>query len=80
MKLQEIFVPFPDYHGSMSGTTKNFLDYFWEKFAGKTFGYICTSHEKGLTAMDQRRTAVRQCMAGVCMPYRVSINGEQDLT
>ena len=25
----------PDYHGSMSGTLKNFLDYFWEDFAGK---------------------------------------------
>jgi hypothetical protein len=28
--------------------------------------------------MDQRRTAVRQCMDGVCMPYSVLINGEQD--
>ncbi|MDQ6668522.1 MAG: NAD(P)H-dependent oxidoreductase, partial [Thermoproteota archaeon] len=30
----------PDYHGSMSGIMKNFLDHFWEEFAGKTFGYI----------------------------------------
>ena len=51
----------PDYHGSMSGALKNFLDHFWEEFAGKTFGYICASHEKGLTVMDQMRTAVRQC-------------------
>jgi FMN reductase len=50
----------PDYHGSMSGPIKNFLDHYWQEFAGKTFGYICTSHEKGLTAMDQMRTAVRQ--------------------
>src|SRR5438128_10815771 len=42
----------PDYHGSMSGVMKNFLDHFWEEFAGKTFGYICASHEKGLTVMD----------------------------
>jgi NAD(P)H-dependent FMN reductase len=67
----------PDYHGSMSGTIKNFLDYFWEEFAGKTFGYVCTSHEKGLTVMDQMRTAIRQCY-GWSMPYGVSINGEQD--
>src|SRR5919205_3044883 len=67
----------PDYHGSMSGTMKNFLDYFWEEFAGKTFGYLCTSHEKGLTVMDQMRTAVRQCY-GWSMPYGISINGEQD--
>jgi NAD(P)H-dependent FMN reductase len=69
---------FPDYHGSMSYTMKNFLDYFWEKFAGKTFGYLCTSHGKGLTAIDQRHTAVRLCLDRVCLPYSVSINGEQD--
>jgi NAD(P)H-dependent FMN reductase len=68
----------PDYHGSMSGTMKNFLDHFWEEFAGKTFGYLCTSHEKGLTVMDQMRTAVRQCY-GWSMPYGVSINSGQDL-
>jgi NAD(P)H-dependent FMN reductase len=28
----------PDYHGSMSGVMKNFLDHFWEEFAGKAFG------------------------------------------
>jgi NAD(P)H-dependent FMN reductase len=67
----------PDYHGSMSGSMKNFLDYFWEEFSGKTFGYICTSHEKGLTVMDQMRTAVRQCY-GWSLPYGVSINGEED--
>lgn len=67
----------PDYHGSMSGGMKNFLDYFWSDFAGKLFGYICASHEKGLTVMDQMRTAVRQCY-GWSMPYGISINGEED--
>lgn len=67
----------PDYHGSMSGALKNFLDYFWEDFAGKTFGYIIASHEKGLTVADQMRTAVRQCY-GWSMPYNISINGEKD--
>ena len=67
----------PDYHGSMSGVMKNFLDFYWEEFAGKTFGYICSSHEKGLTVMDQMRTAVRQCY-GWSLPYGVSVNGEED--
>jgi NAD(P)H-dependent FMN reductase len=67
----------PDYHGSMSGSTKNFLDYYWEEFAGKTFGYICTSHEKGLTVMDQMRTTVRQCY-GWSLPYGISVNGSED--
>jgi FMN reductase len=67
----------PDYHGSMSGAIKNFLDYHWEEFAGKLFGYVCASHEKGLTAMDQMRTAVRQCY-GWSLPYGVSVHSEHD--
>ncbi len=67
----------PDYHGSMSGVIKNFLDFFWSDFAGKTFGYICASHEKGLTVMDQMRTVVRQCY-GWSMPYGISVNSDQD--
>ena len=67
----------PDYHGSMSGSIKNFLDYYWEEFAGKIFGYICSSHEKGLTVLDQMRTAVRQCY-GWSLPYSISVNGEED--
>jgi NAD(P)H-dependent FMN reductase len=67
----------PDYHGSMSGAMKNFLDYFWEEFAGKTFGYVIASHEKGLTVADQMRTSVRQCY-GWSMPYNISINGGND--
>src|SRR2546423_7297264 len=68
----------PDYHGSMSGALQNFLDYHWEEFAGKLFGYVCASHEKGLTVMDHMRTAVRQCY-GWSLPYGVSVHGEQDL-
>ena len=68
----------PDYHGSMSGTMKNFLDFFWKEFSGKTFGYIVSSHEKGLTVMDQMRTAVRQCYAW-SLPYGISINESEDL-
>lgn len=36
----------PDYHGSMSGAMKNFLDFYWAEFAGKLFGYVVASHEK----------------------------------
>jgi len=67
----------PDYHGSMSGTMKNFLDYNWEECAGKVFGYVCSSHERGLTVMDQMRTVVRQCY-GWSMPYGVSFDSRSD--
>jgi len=63
----------PDYHGSMSGAMKNFLDYHWREFAGKLFAYLCTSHEKGLTAMEQMRTTVRQCY-GWSLPYGMSFD------
>jgi NAD(P)H-dependent FMN reductase len=74
-----IILASPDYHGSMSGALKNFLDHFYEEFAGKLFSYIVASHEKGLTVMDQMRTAVRQCY-GWSMPYGVSVNGPQDFS
>jgi NAD(P)H-dependent FMN reductase len=67
----------PDYHGSMSGAMKNFLDYHWEELAGKLFAYICSSHEKGLTVMDQMRTVIRQCY-GWSMPYGVAFDGKAD--
>ena len=68
----------PDYHGSMSGAMKNFLDFYWAEFAGKLFGYIVASHEKGLTVMEHMRTSVRQCY-GWSLPYGVSVHGEKDL-
>jgi len=68
----------PDYHGCPSGAMKNFLDYFWKEFTGKLFGYVCASHEKGLTAMDIMRVAIRQCY-GWSLPYGVSGVEKQDI-
>lgn len=73
-----IFLVSPDYHGSLSGALKNFLDYHWSVHAGKLFAYGCVSREKGLTVMDQMRTAIRQCY-GWSMPYGISVDGEIDL-
>ena len=66
----------PDYHGSMSGSMKNFLDHFWKEFSGKLFGYIVASHEKGLTVQDQMRTAVRQ-VYGWSLPYGIGFDGDK---
>ena len=67
----------PDYHGSISGATKNFLDHFWHEFAGKLFVSIVASHEKGLTVTDQLRTIARQCYAWT-LPYGVSFSEGTD--
>ena len=61
----------PDYHGSLSGAMKNFLDHFWHEFAGKLFVTVVASHEKGLTVTDQLRTIARQCYAWT-LPYGVA--------
>lgn len=68
----------PDYHGSLSGATKNFLDHFWHEFAGKLFVTIVASHEKGLTVTDQLRTIARQCYAWT-LPYGVSVSEDVDV-
>lgn len=68
----------PDYHGSLSGAMKNFLDHFWHEFAGKLFVTVVASHEKGLTVIDQLRTVARQCYAWT-LPYGVSFTEEVDV-
>lgn len=68
----------PDYHGSLSGAMKNFLDHFWHEFAGKLFATIVASHEKGLTVTDQLRTVARQCYAWT-LPYGISFAEEMDV-
>ena len=67
----------PDYHGSISGVMKNFLDHFWTEFSGKLFVPIVASHEKGLTVVDQMRTVARQCYAWA-LPYALSfVEGDE---
>lgn len=66
----------PDYHGSISGALKNFLDHFWREFAGKLFVTIVASHEKGLTVADQLRTVARQCYAWA-LPYGVAFSQDE---
>ena len=68
----------PDYHGSISSATKNFLDHFWREFGGKLFATIVASHEKGLTVTDQFRTVARQCYAWT-LPYGVSFQEGHDV-
>jgi NAD(P)H-dependent FMN reductase len=68
----------PDYHGSISSTLKNFLDHFWQEFAGKVFAQVVCSHEKGLTVIDQLRTVARQCYAW-SLPYGLSFASSTDV-
>src|SRR4051794_12071040 len=76
-KADLVILGTPDYHGSISGAMKNFLDHFWHEFAGKLFATIVASHEKGLTVTDQLRTVARQCYAWT-LPYGVSFSEDAD--
>jgi NAD(P)H-dependent FMN reductase len=73
-----IILATPDYHGSISGAMKNFLDHFWQEFAGKLFVTIVASPEKGLTVTDQLRTVARQCYAWT-LPYGIAFTNETDI-
>ena len=77
-RADAILLGTPDYHGSLSGAMKNFLDHFWHEFAGKLFAPIVASHEKGLTVTDQLRTVARQCYAWT-LPYGVSFTEGVDV-
>jgi len=77
-RADAIILGSPDYHGSISGAIKNFLDHFWHEFSGKLFATIIASHEKGLTATDQLRTVARQCYAWT-LPYGVSLLEDVDV-
>ena len=68
----------PDYHGSMSGVLKNFLDHFWQEYTGKLFATIVGSYDKGLTVADQLRTVARQCYAW-SIPYAVCFVDKADV-
>lgn len=68
----------PDYHGTISSPLKNFLDHFWQEFAGKLFATIVASYDKGLTVTDHLRTVARQCYAW-SMPYAVAFSDREDV-
>ncbi|HEV2664312.1 MAG TPA: NAD(P)H-dependent oxidoreductase, partial [Blastocatellia bacterium] len=68
----------PDYHGTMSSATKNFLDHFWKEYTGKLFATVVASHDKGLTVADHIRTVARQCYAWA-LPYAVTFVEKADI-
>ena len=77
-KADVIVLGTPDYHGTIASPLKNFLDHFWQEFAGKLFATIVASYDKGLTVTDHLRTVARQCYAW-SMPYAVAFSDREDV-
>lgn len=69
----------PDYHGTISSTLKNIMDYLWTEVSGKLIGSVVGSYEKGLTVTDHIRTVTRQCYAW-SLPYGVSFQEKSEVT
>src|SRR5580765_115038 len=47
----------PEYHGSMSGSLKNFFDYYHHEFAGKLVGLVAsTGGSMGTSVLEHMRT------------------------
>jgi FMN reductase len=65
----------PEYHGCMSGATKNLLDFLYREIAGKVFGLISgTGGSQGVGCFDNMRAAIQYCHGWV-LPYNVSATG-----
>src|SRR5690606_37934323 len=69
MKADGLIVGSPEYHGCMSGATKNFFDFLYREIAGKVFGLVAaTGGSQGIGAFDNMRAAIQYCHGWV-LPY-----------
>lgn len=65
----------PEYHGCMSGATKNFFDFLYREIAGKVFGLIsATGGSQGSGCFDNMRAAIQYCH-GWSLPYNAAATG-----
>jgi FMN reductase len=65
----------PEYHGCMTGATKNFFDFLYREIAGKVFGLVsATGGSNGTGCFDNMRAAIQYCHGWV-LPYNVAATG-----
>jgi len=65
----------PEYHGSMSGAMKNFLDFLYRELAGKVCALVsATGGSQGSGCFDNMRASVHACHGWV-LPYVTSATG-----
>lgn len=62
----------PEYHGTISGALKNFLDFQYRQIAGKAFGLVAaTSGGPGIGCFDTMRKIIQSCH-GWALPFNVA--------
>ncbi|MGI8905319.1 MAG: NADPH-dependent FMN reductase [Candidatus Sumerlaeaceae bacterium] len=65
----------PEYHGCMTGATKNFFDFLYREICGKLFGLVsATGGSQGNGCFDNMRAAIQYCH-GWALPYNVAATG-----
>jgi len=63
----------PEYHGSMTGATKNWFDHYYHEFAGKCFALVgATGGGPGTSCFTHMRATVQFCH-GWTLPYHVGV-------
>lgn len=66
----------PEYHGSMSGSLKNYLDFHYKEFAGKAFGLlVATGGTIGVSCATHMRSSISTCHGWV-LPYQVAVKSK----
>lgn len=74
-KADGFIVGSPEYHGCMTGATKNFFDFLYREIGGKLFGLVAaTGGSNGTGCFDNMRAAIQYCH-GWALPYNVSASG-----
>ena len=58
----------PEYHGSMSGAMKNWIDYLYEELAGKLAGIVCSAGGGGSAAVQSIKRSFEYCH-GFTLPF-----------
>jgi FMN reductase len=71
-EAEAFLVTGPEYHGSMTGTLKNFFDHHYKEFAGKLFGIAAaTGGSKGVSVLTHIRATIQYCH-GWTLPYNAT--------
>lgn len=66
----------PEYHGCMSGATKNFFDFLYREIAGKVFALVsATGNTQGVSCFANMRAAIQACH-GWSLPYNTGATGK----
>ena len=73
LRAEGFVIGSPEYHGSMTGVTKNFFDHLYHEFSGKCFALVgSVGGGNGVSCFTHMRASVQFCH-GWTLPYHVGV-------